>query len=373
MRRQFPALLCAALLLLLSLTGCGSLFEKEYLSVSPYEDQDSPGASDTTEIHTYGSLLRALNAMVAQYETDRVLVFADYDGIIADDLAKATWELRSNTALGAYCVRSIDYETEQVVAYCEADVTITYKRTADEVKSIYHAQTRGALTESIVDALRAQRTKFAVQMNTGVLDEADVSALVQLACLNHPLLVVDVPAVDITMYTGGTNQKIFEVTLRYSITQSEIATRRAALSEAVQQLAGAVEAHREDTALLACDAVARVCTADGAAGGTAYEALVLGAADSRGLAMAYKAVCDALDVPCEVVDGQLDSAEHDWNIVEIAGSRYHADLTGYFGTLWLQPDSDIWGRYWWNTEEYSACTSPAFSWQPGQALAEPDA
>ena len=128
--------------------------------------------------------------MVADYETERVLVFGDYSGIIADDLSSACWEVRSNTAIGAYCVESITYETEQVVAYCEADVTITYKRTAAEVKSIYSVQTRNSILDSVVDVLEAQRTTFALQISTDALDESDVSALVETVCLNHPLLAL---------------------------------------------------------------------------------------------------------------------------------------------------------------------------------------
>ena len=59
--------------------------------------------------------------MAAQYERSFVLAFGDYDGIIADDLAAACEELRTGTAIGAYCIESVSYETEQVIAYCESE------------------------------------------------------------------------------------------------------------------------------------------------------------------------------------------------------------------------------------------------------------
>lgn len=372
MRKRFGTMLLLAAVLL-TLSGCGALFEEEYLFVEPYEEQDNLlNADDTTEIHNYTGLLRALNAMVAGYETERVLVFGDYSGIIGDDLATACWEVRSNTAIGAYCVESITYETEQVVAYCEADVTITYKRTADEVKSIYSVQTRNGIIESVVDVLNAQRTAFAIQINTGALDESDVSALVETACLNHPMLAVDIPRVDITMYTGGTNQKIFEVTLRYSASQSEISEWRAALDAKLQAMTGTLDSDAPDTALKACAVTAEACTMNGVSGSTAYHALVEGSTDSQGLAMAYKAMCDVLEIPCQVVAGRFDSVEHYWNIVQIGGKYYHLDLAGYSGTVWLQRDSDIWGRYWWDAESYPACEAQGFSWKPGQKLVLPE-
>ena len=84
--------------------------------------------------------------------------------------------------------------------------------------------------------------------------------------------------------------------------------------------------------------------------------------------MAYRAVCDALDAECLVVNGQLDGGVHVWNIISLGGDRYNLDLVGYSGTLWLQPDRDIWGRYWWNVDRYPACDTQGFSWHPGDGL-----
>ena len=78
------------------------------------------------------------------------------------------------------------------------------------------------------------------------------------------------------------------------------------------------------TALQAAVLTADHCSTNGELGSTAYDALVLGSADSQGLAMAYRAVCDALD--------------------------------------------DIWGRYWWNVDRYPACDTQGFSWHPGDVL-----
>lgn len=98
------------------------MFDKEYLSVHPYEEPSNLLTdADTTQIRNYAGLMRALNAMAAQYERSFVLAFGDYDGIIADDLAAACEELRTGTAIGAYCIDSVTYETEQVIAYCEGE------------------------------------------------------------------------------------------------------------------------------------------------------------------------------------------------------------------------------------------------------------
>ena len=228
-KRCIAGILLAALLV--SLCGCTSVFDKEYLSVRPYEEPSNLLTdADTTQIRNYAGLMRALNTMAAQYERSFVLAFGDYDGIIADDLAAACEELRTGTAIGAYCIESVSYETEQVIAYCEASITITYNRPESEVRSIYSAQTQKSILDCVVDALDRQKTQFAIQISTSTLETDDVAALVRSACLNQPQLVVDFPSIDVTVYSGSSNsQKIFGITLQYSVSESAVNDRRTQL------------------------------------------------------------------------------------------------------------------------------------------------
>ncbi len=364
MRRWIALLL---VIVMVFLTGCSSFFEKEYTSSRVYEEPDTTADADTTEIHNYNMLRRALNAMVASYRTNQVLIFADYDGIIADDLSKACWELRSDTALGAWCVRDIEYTTEQVVAYVEADITVSYKRSEQEVESLQTAQTRSALTECVAQALENQTKTIAVQMNTAALSESDVAELAVQTALDHPLLCVEVPEVNVTLYSGATNQKIFEISMHTRLSEAETLARREKLESAARAVIGNLNAEDPAAPLEAAAQVAQRVAVTGESG-TAYEALVNGASDSQGLAMAVQAVWLLLGAEGTVVSGQLDSNPHSWNILKLRGNTYHLDLAGYSGTIWLQPDRDIWGRYWWSTELYPACAEQGFSWQPGQTL-----
>ena len=304
-KRCITGILLAALLV--SLCGCTSVFDKEYLSVRPYEEPSNLLTdADTTQIRNYAGLMRALNTMAAQYERSFVLAFGDYDGIIADDLAAACEELRTGTAIGAYCIESVSYETEQVIAYCEASITITYNRPESEVRSIYSAQTQKSILDCVVDALDRQKTQFAIQISTSTLETDDVAALVRSACLNQPQLVVDFPSIDVTVYSGSSNsQKIFGITLQYSVSESAVNDRRTQLDGRVRTLMSALTTGEQETSLQAALVVMRACEQRISTVSTAYDALVNGSADSYGLAMAYKAVCDALNIPCQVVSGRF--------------------------------------------------------------------
>lgn len=355
----------AVLLLILTtvfgLAGCARLFVTEYRDSAPYVDAPADEASGT-EIRRYTDLTRALRGMVADYTEQETLVFTDYDGIISDDLSKACWELRSGTALGAYCVQNITYEIQQVVAYCEADVVITYKRSGDEVRSIYSAQTPAAVESAMVDALRSDKNRFAIQISSATIDESIVQDLLNDAIVSNPLVAVTIPEAEITMYTGDTQPRIFEIRLNDAIRDDVRAERRAALEHAVDAIVSSVQGEGAERIYAVCDLVGGSVETAGDAACSAYDVLVDHRGDSRAVAMALKAVCDRLDISCEIVTGQLDSYFHTWNIIEIDGERYHIDLTGYAGTLWFCPDNIVWGRYWWNTESHDPCTAEAIVW-----------
>ena len=77
------------------------------------------------------------------------------------------------------------------------------------------------------------------------------------------------------------------------------------------------------------------------------------------MALAFKALCDIVEVDCTVVAGRLDRAEHYWNIVTVDGASYHVDVSaaaerGLAATFFIS-DADMWGHYWWDNENYPQC------------------
>ena len=112
-------------------------------------------------------------------------------------------------------------------------------------------------------------------------------------------------------------------------------------------------------ALQAATVIMESCRSDAEAGNTFWDAVHLGKANSEGMALAFKALCDKVGVECLVVSGRLDRAEHYWNIITVDGASYHVDVSaaaelGLAGTF-LISDSDMWGHYWWDNERYPQC------------------
>ena len=62
-------------------------------------------------------------------------------------------------------------------------------------------------------------------------------------------------------------------------------------------------------------------------GRSAYGALIEGKTVCSGYAMAYKALCDYLDLECYVIVGEQGGEGHAWNMVKIDGEKYYVDCS----------------------------------------------
>ena len=69
------------------------------------------------------------------------------------------------------------------------------------------------------------------------------------------------------------------------------------------------------------------CNYDARGYDSAYSALSYGYAGSEGIALAYTELCRQLGIDCTVVYGQLDWADHCWNVIKLDGDYYHVDVT----------------------------------------------
>ena len=155
-------------------------------------------------------------------------------------------------------------------------------------------------------------------------------------------------------------ERLFEVSLSYGGSASTLKYQKTRMNTAVESAVSACTGDSDGVKLLAaCKYIAGHCYFRQDSGSTAYDALVRESADSRGMALAYKALCNKLNIQCDVVDGLLNSADHWWNIVKIGDDYYHVDvsrcLSDGYDAAFLRSDKDIWGLYKWDTANYPEC------------------
>lgn len=357
------AALILAIAAALALSGCASIFDKVYFQSEEFisAPEESPADAGRVEVGSYLQLTLAINNLVSEHGESVVIHFTGYEGDIAEDLAAACREVSTGTALGEYGVDYISYDLDRIVAYYEAEVYVYYKRTAVEFDEIVSVNTETGLYDAICETLSDMGTSLVAMVGASSVDEQAVLDFVSLAFRSNPMACVEEPEAEANVYTGGGFQRIVELELDYGATPAAMASRQSVLENAIGRMLDSTGSGGGAHLALQCAvALTSECRWDEGAPGTLWSALMAGSADSEGMALAYKALCDAAGIECQVVAGRFDRAEHYWNIITLDSESYHVDVSRAgelgFGATFLMSDAQMWGSYWWDDQYYPECS-----------------
>lgn len=363
MLKRLCAVVCA-LTAVLMLSGCGSVFNKEYVHISDYVPT-TPDVADDAERVTVKNLSELKQAILdlVSIGTGEGMIYFDpsYDGDATEDLADACWQVRTQDALCAYCVENIAYDLNKIVSYYEAKLSVTYSGAWQTAGDIVRLKYATGTEDAVLNALDQGLRRLVVLIDRSSLSGEDMQSLVTRVYRENPVAAPAAPTADINMFSGSGNQRLYEINLSYGISNAELQARREALSE-LEPLAE-LDADMLDAphrALAAAEYLADNCRYDAEGrGNDAYCALIEHSADSEGLALAYVELCRELGLDCEIVYGQENWVEHSWNIIELEGQYYHVDISACIRSGmdagFLLRDNEIWGGYRWNVASYPAC------------------
>jgi hypothetical protein len=371
-KRTVSILLLIAMLAALS--GCSSLFKKEYLSVSEYADDTNDGLSnDISRISDYEGLKDAIISMVNSHKTEGRLRFTDYEGALPGDISRAWSEVKSESALASYAVEYMPYYLSPIATYYEAVVYITYKHTQGEIDAIRYVTGKPQLAEAIDPILDSMGSYTAIRITSPTITEEEVKNAVYKAYAANPAACVVMPVVNVRMHPQSGMHRIIEIELEYGWKLSELQKMKSALVNKINELSRSLSSDKDAVfAMSAYNKLAKSCTYDsaGTLGGgrigfnsglssTAYGALIEGNADSLGIALAYSALCHATGIECVVVNGSLDNEEHSWNIIKIEETYYHVDVSASsalgIGNTFMRSDLQMQVKYTWDKSLYPEC------------------
>ena len=356
MKKAIFALLLA---LVLALTGCASMLERDYVSVSPYEPvANSIDSSSALRVENYQGLVNAVLYLVTQGEEHGVLNLYNYTAQdVESDLTRACLEVVQEDPLGAYAVEYIKHDYSLIVSYYEASIDITYRRTPEQVASIVSVTGSSAIRRELRKTLTSFSSEAVLRVSYFAEDEDYLLDLVHQAYYDAPAAALGRPEVTVSLYPSAGQQRIVEINLTYPESPETLLRR----SEELKELATVLVSEAEtSTAESLYNTVRDGLTVEEDAGhSSAYDALVEGVADSEGASLAYQLLCDQAKVECVVVRGELNGAPHFWNIVTEGGQEYrHVDLSA---GLFAVTDAELTeqGTYEWDSAEYPACISSA--------------
>lgn len=361
-RRLIASLLAVAAAL--SLCGCGSVFDTEYVVETTYAPTFSAVSSQQSDatIHTLEELKTFLLSMVAEGQnTQRIGFDPVYPGDVSADMASACWQIRTQDALCAYCVENIAYEVYKIVNHVEAAVTVTYSKSSADLEKIvrlpYAADAGEALRQAMAEGLP---TLVLFSEYSSFTDET-MEDFARQVYREDPAIAPQEPAVVADMISGAGTQRLYELSFDYGMEPSELSARREALA-ALDPFADAdlEQLGEGERALLACKYLIEHCCYAEESPGSVYAALIENTANSAGMAFAYSALCSRLSLSCLIVDGQFNRQDHSWNIVRIDGAYYHVDPAvcsrSGLEAGFLLNDETAWEPYRWDYFNYPHCT-----------------
>ena len=354
-------LLCAMLALSLLLTGCASLLERDYVSITPHNaNLTAEGDPSVLRAESYQELVNALIFFInLGTETGSIRLYQDAENVEAD-VEEACLEVIQEDPLGAYAVEHIKYTIDPVVTYYEADIQITYRRTRDQVASIVSATGTTAIRTELEHTLEQFDPEQVLRISYFDGDEAYIRTLFQEAYYATPASALDLPDIAVTLYPETGRQRIVEILLTYHLEQQELELRREQLLAAASELTAPLTLLSDDQFLLsAAQAVLSRTPFDPSAGSTAYHALVEGQADSLGLALTIALLCQQGDLDVQIVSGSLEGQPHFWTVVATEGGWRHLDISQFEKdgpTLHSDLDMEAAG-YDWDRDSTPVCSA----------------
>ena len=362
-KKLMTGLLAAAVLF--SCSACASVFEEEYEYSVPYSENSVEAENVSgADIKTYSQLKNAITAMVSELSAGGELRFNNYSGSVSDDMAAACYEIKTQTPMGAYAVDSLNYTLNRIVSYYTAEIHIEYKHSAEEVAAISSINGVSSLKSYLLDAVSEYADALTFRMYSAQVNEEYIRGIVDQAYLSDPLLITE-PSVRLYAYPNDGSNRIYEMYLDYRLEHSDIIEAKSLLTDTVDELCTGIDGERTGDKALSCARILSAYCAVVPAGKVcnAYSALVERSSDSRGVAMAYAALCGKLGIDCRTVQGSmgtLGAETHYWNIIGIDGDYYHVDVSRFASdgesAAFLLSDEQAWGAYLWDSDEYPECS-----------------
>lgn len=155
----------ALCLLLLCLSSCASLLEREYTVSEPHMENPPPQTDAAYRVETYPALRSALLSYVEEGMEEGLLRFpTTYPGNLSVDLEKARRQLLEEDPLGNYAVADVSFHTSKIIAYYEVELTFTYKVDKATLGSLPRVGSQKELSELLGEALESGREQVEVYL-----------------------------------------------------------------------------------------------------------------------------------------------------------------------------------------------------------------
>lgn len=350
-KRVLPLLLC-----ILMLTGC-SWMDGSYVYVEPYQQQTVAVQTGVVSASNYSQLTKVLEDVVSRGAENCVINVADYtQTAVVTGMDSVCRYIREIYPIGAYAVEEITYEVGTNNGQPAVAVDISYRRSTMEIRQIRKKPDMDGACASIRTALNEHASRVVVLVEN--YTEMDFGQFVQNYARDNPQLIMEVPEISEGIYGSGTG-RVIELSFTYQNSRDGLRQMqgqvRPVFEAAVLYVSGEGSEYQKFTQLSSFLTERFDYTLETSLT-PSYSLLCHGVGDSRAFASVYAYMCRRAGLGCTVIHGTRDGNPWVWNMVQIDGNYYHADLLrdGQNSAFRVYADQEMIG-YVWDYSAYPVC------------------
>ena len=258
--------------------------------------------------------------------------------------------------LGAYAVDFIKNDCTKVLTTYEATITISYRRTREQIRSLVNVTGTSAIRDEVRAALADFQSEVALRVGYFTESADSIAALVRQAYYDEPAGALGMPEFTVSLYpASGGQQRIVEILLTYPEDTQALRQKSDDLQSTADALVLPLRPHQLSPSARQAELFSLVrehvrARPDG--GSTAWDALLGDGADSEGLALTFQLLSGKMEVGSVLVEGTLNGEPHFWNQLTADGGAHYVDLTrDASGTTYSAADLLSLGYVWEGAEE----------------------
>ncbi len=307
-KRLLAFLLCAAL----PLSGCSALLERGHETVSTHVDYAVTEDESILRAESYQGLVNAILYFVNERRTGGTIRLYNYTGDVEADLGNARDEVMYEDPLGAFAVRSLNYETTRVLTYYEVELRVAYARTAQEMDSLREVTGLAGVRQELARLVSGQQRSAVFLASYFSGDRGMVETLLVESIYNAPALFCypTGPGVDldyeISLYPETGTRRVIEVKVTWRESERESAQRVEELERVASVLLEANPPAGEGYGVEELAAIVRAAHGGEDVHGTSLAGGVLSGepASDQGLLMAMEYLCQQCGIEAAVAWGE---------------------------------------------------------------------
>lgn len=325
--KRYVAFAAVLTVLVCIFCGCG-FWDGEYVSVEPYQQQNSGSQKKTITVANYQQMREAVVDLIDSGAESGILYIPNFSrGSVRFYMETAIRYATETTPIGAYAVENISYEIGTRSGKEAIALSISYRRELSEILRIEDADDMESACR-IIDG-EMEKCKPSVVVLVHDYKETDMVRYATAYAAQNPDLVMEIPAVEAYVYPEAGEERIVELIFTYKhdrdtlLQMKEKASYVFTASELYARSAGQV---REKYAQLYAFLMERTNYLYEKSDTPAYSLLIEGRGDCKAFADVYAAMCRKAGLECHVVEGTRDGEPWTWNVIKFRGSNYHLDL-----------------------------------------------